>query len=477
MTNWPTCRAPMRPACPGPIRYTRASPILSPPNCGTGWNGCRPATRPPRTTPTAPASHQSLTTPTASYPIPGDPDYRPDTPETADTEQASEHVTIAADASLDQDMQSAADIRLDRDPETAADASPTRDAQTAADPAEQEDISPHVEPLTDAEYAEHVRDVRERLDQARQQGRATNEEYTIDTRGEVWLEQRETFHDALIDELYAHAAKAPAEHKAIIAGGLPGAGKSTVLERYAGIDRSCFLTIDPDKVKEELARHDLIPVVEGLSPMEASDLVHEESSHIAKRLARRAQADGKNVIWDITMSTTVSTEQRIEALRACGYTHIEGIFVDIPLDTSEERATVRHRMDQDEYHAGKGQGGRLIPADLTSNSGDPDWGSVNRRTFRRSQTQVRRVVTLRQLCRWSGPGAHGFIREGRETTMTNEVKDLIAALRDGSLSLEEVAQRFRERTWPRTARPRPTSYLEMAAAANRDPEPDVPGSL
>jgi hypothetical protein len=61
--------------------------------------------------------------------------------------------------------------------------------------------------------------------------------------------------------------------------------------------------------------------------------------------------------------------------------------------------------------------------------------------------------------------------------MTNEVKDLIAALRDGSLSLEEVAQRFRERTWPRTAPPRPTSYLEMAAAANRDPEPDVPGSF
>jgi len=61
--------------------------------------------------------------------------------------------------------------------------------------------------------------------------------------------------------------------------------------------------------------------------------------------------------------------------------------------------------------------------------------------------------------------------------MTNEVKDLIAALRDGSLSLQEVAQRFRERTWPRTAPPRPTSYLEMAAAANRDPEPDVPGSF
>jgi hypothetical protein len=58
-----------------------------------------------------------------------------------------------------------------------------------------------------------------------------------------------------------------------------------------------------------------------------------------------------------------------------------------------------------------------------------------------------------------------------------EVTELIAALRDGSLSLEEVSQRFRERTWPRTRKPAPKSYLEMAAAALEDPEPDVPGSF
>jgi hypothetical protein len=61
--------------------------------------------------------------------------------------------------------------------------------------------------------------------------------------------------------------------------------------------------------------------------------------------------------------------------------------------------------------------------------------------------------------------------------ITTEVTELIAALRNGSLSLEEVAQRFRERTWPRTRRSAPTSYLEMAAAALEDPEPDIPGSF
>jgi hypothetical protein len=61
--------------------------------------------------------------------------------------------------------------------------------------------------------------------------------------------------------------------------------------------------------------------------------------------------------------------------------------------------------------------------------------------------------------------------------MTNEVDDLIAALRDGSMSLDEVARRFRERSWPRVHIPQTSSYLEMAAAAQEDPEPYVPGSF
>jgi hypothetical protein len=61
--------------------------------------------------------------------------------------------------------------------------------------------------------------------------------------------------------------------------------------------------------------------------------------------------------------------------------------------------------------------------------------------------------------------------------ITTEVTELIAALRGGSLSLDEVAARFRERTWPRTKKPVPTTYLELAAKTLEDPEPDTPGSF
>jgi hypothetical protein len=61
--------------------------------------------------------------------------------------------------------------------------------------------------------------------------------------------------------------------------------------------------------------------------------------------------------------------------------------------------------------------------------------------------------------------------------MNNEVARMIDALQSGEMSLDEVAQRFRERSWPRTPRQEPTSYLEMATAAQQDPEPYIPGSF
>jgi predicted kinase len=233
----------------------------------------------------------------------------------------------------------------------------------------------------DAEHAEHVGKVQVLLDKARADGLATDQRHTIDPAREVWSDRRDVLHDSIIEDLYARASGVPCDRRAIIAGGLPGAGKSTVLERYAGIDRSQYLTINPDDIKEEMARRDVIPPVSGLSPMEASDLVHEESSHVAKRLARRAQADGKNVIWDVTMSSQVSTKWRIDALRAAGYTRVEGIFVDIPVETSTTRADGRHREGQEAYGEGNGHGGRFIPAEMIRAQADPEWGSRNRKTF------------------------------------------------------------------------------------------------
>jgi hypothetical protein len=61
--------------------------------------------------------------------------------------------------------------------------------------------------------------------------------------------------------------------------------------------------------------------------------------------------------------------------------------------------------------------------------------------------------------------------------MTNEVRELLDALYEGRMGLDEVAARFRQRTWPWRHSRQPSTYLEMAADELLDPDPYLPGSF
>ena len=58
----------------------------------------------------------------------------------------------------------------------------------------------------------------------------------------------------------------------------------------------------------------------------------------------------------------------------------------------------------------------------------------------------------------------------------SEIDELIRALKNGTMSMDEVAAQFRRRSWPPNRRPSPRTFLEMAEQAESDPYPDVPGS-
>ncbi|HUZ57115.1 MAG TPA: hypothetical protein VMU94_31935 [Streptosporangiaceae bacterium] len=60
--------------------------------------------------------------------------------------------------------------------------------------------------------------------------------------------------------------------------------------------------------------------------------------------------------------------------------------------------------------------------------------------------------------------------------MTNDIVDLLNALREGTMTVDEVAQQFRTRKWPRRRRTPPTTYAELAATELEDPDPYLPGS-
>jgi len=53
------------------------------------------------------------------------------------------------------------------------------------------------------------------------------------------------------------------------------------------------------------------------------DLMHTEAQHIAKRLAARAIADGRNMLLDVTMGSEPSVRSWLVNLGLAGY------FVDV----------------------------------------------------------------------------------------------------------------------------------------------------
>lgn len=202
--------------------------------------------------------------------------------------------------------------------------------------------------------------------------------------GGGWRPERDKIHREIVADIYAKHSNVPNEGRAYIAGGLGGAGKTTVLTKHANVDTSKYMTINPDDIKEELVRRGLVPDVPGaadLSPMERSTLVHEESSRIAMMLADKAYRDKKNVMWDITMSSEKSVASRVTAMKGAGYGQINGVFVDIPVEESVKRAISRYRRGADKYNNGEGPGGRYVPPGIIRAQQTSSGATINREVF------------------------------------------------------------------------------------------------
>lgn len=244
--------------------------------------------------------------------------------------------------------------------------------------------------LTNAEYKAHTANV-ERLVKANMH-LATEKQHATKVTGPdgqdkfLWTPERKKMHDAIIERLWKeqNADKVPNDGKGLVSGGLGGAGKSTVLGDHAGVDQSQYVTANPDDVKEILATMDgALPEIEGLSKMEMAALMHEESSDIAMRFAERAYEMRKNLTWDITMASPKSVADRLDQFKANGYTEVDAVFVDIPVETSVQRALDRHTRGLEAHRQGKGLGGRYVPPEIIRKNVDTTgkYSSKNRATF------------------------------------------------------------------------------------------------
>lgn len=243
--------------------------------------------------------------------------------------------------------------------------------------------------ITDKEYEAHVKNVRKILADPKTIEKDTTLTHGVrDANGEIidgmYKEERAAQHRKIIASILNKNARVPRDRKAVMSGGLGGAGKGYVLEKYADISEEVFLTIDPDEMKKELIERGMAPEVEGLAPMEMAALLHEESSHLAKFLTKAATARGMNVIIDGTMADGPKTVRKAEALRAKGY-DVEAVFVDVPLEVSLQSALDRHRGGLDRLRSGESPlGGRFVPPEYLEASRMPEGSeflSRNSETF------------------------------------------------------------------------------------------------
>lgn len=197
----------------------------------------------------------------------------------------------------------------------------------------------------------------------------------------AYTPERSLQHEKIIDDIMQAHEHVPSERRAVISGGLTGAGKTTTLtsdvgKNSAGVNPSDYITINPDDMKAELLNRKLMPDYEGINPGEAAWMVHEESSKLAWDLHYRAVAAGKNVIWDMTMSSASGVEQRLNKLNEAGY-KVKLIYVHTTVETSIKRSVERYRLGL----AQNPKSARYVAHAIITNQHDPEHGTKNKKAF------------------------------------------------------------------------------------------------
>ena len=76
------------------------------------------------------------------------------------------------------------------------------------------------------------------------------------------------------------------------------------------------------------------------------------------------------------MARAGSVQKRIDEMRAAGYGKISAVFVDIPVETSVQRAAARHRRGLTTP-----EGGRYVPPAIIRSNAVSGASSANRQTF------------------------------------------------------------------------------------------------
>lgn len=239
------------------------------------------------------------------------------------------------------------------------------------------------EVLTDEEYES-------RRDYIRQTNRAypsTHKHFTKKIAGKIqYPPERDAQHEEITEEILSQFENIPKNGEVILTGGMPGSGKTTILNREFPDIASTHAVLNPDDIKVLMAEKGMTPQIKGLTPMETDELIMYEAQIIYKRIYERATEDRMNIAIDKTMIRKEPVIKDIDQLKAKGYTKFDTVFAHIEPDTAYDRIVNRHRQGINEHIAtgGKTLGERVVPGSAIAaarTEEDSEYDSKNAETL------------------------------------------------------------------------------------------------
>jgi len=162
--------------------------------------------------------------------------------------------------------------------------------------------------------------------------------------GTNYFPHRKALHNEIIQYFLEDSQKNGDEPIAFLLGGGSASGKSTYGEHQEEIlnNMNKFpVYIDSDLIKEKIPEYSSLKIT---NPLEAADIVHDESSDVAKELLERAIQESYDIIFDGTMKNEEKYISLISKLKEKGY-EVFAIIVDVPIEHAFKMADMRFEIE------------------------------------------------------------------------------------------------------------------------------------
>jgi predicted ABC-type ATPase len=153
----------------------------------------------------------------------------------------------------------------------------------------------------------------------------------------TWTKERQALHDEIIDSHFEGKTSVKKPNSYMLGGG-PASGKSTVLD--AGLVKfpKNTVKIDSDGIKDSLPEYTKMLKDKNKG---AAAFVHEETSHISKRIMARGIKEKYNVLLDGTGDSSLDGLRKKTAKMRVGGRKVNAEYMTIETDLSVKIANIR----------------------------------------------------------------------------------------------------------------------------------------